>query len=417
MRHRLTVGPANHSRILAAISAIIAVMAFAVLAYAVKAGTPLRYDDEQQYVEIAQNIVDGKGFRLDGELSAYRPPAWPLVIAAFLWLGLPTSLLALIPAVALISAAVVAAMLGVRLARTPWGALAGVAMLSYPLNIYTAVTMYPQALATLLLMTLWWLALSLSQEPADGARRSRVQYMALGLAAALLALSVPTLAFTGVAVLAWTLCVVRGDRIRAVAFAGSALAVPVAAWTIRNLVTLGAPIPLSSSSGLNLLIGNNATATGSSGTSVNIDEPLRAAAAMSEVDADRHFQDTALAWITQHPLDALTLYAAKVANYFSPYNEPVTATANSGAQRIVAYLSCAVLLVLLASRLLLRRRLPLDATERLMLWLFLLNALVMAVFFTRTRFRQPLDSILLVEAVLGLILLVAAIRTARRGST
>ena len=105
----------------------------------------------------------------------------------------------------------------------------------------------------------------------------------------------------------------------------------------------------------------------------------------------------------------IVLYGAKVANYFSPYNEPVTASEGSTAQRLIAYLSCALLVLLVLTRLLLRRRLPIGPTERL----FLVNAFVMAVFFTRTRFRQPLDSILLVEAAVAVAVIIGLISASR----
>src|SRR6478752_1443816 len=124
---------------------LIAVMSLGLLAYALKTGAPLRHADERQYVEIATSLKNGHGFDLNGSPTAYRPPVWPMMVAVFLFLGLPESALAVIPAAAMIAAAVVAAVIGVRLGGSSWGVLAGVAVLAYPLNIYTAVTLYPQA--------------------------------------------------------------------------------------------------------------------------------------------------------------------------------------------------------------------------------------------------------------------------------
>jgi hypothetical protein len=392
---------------------LIAVMSLGLLAYAVKTGAPLRYDDERQYVDIAKNLRDGQGFELNGSPTAYRPPAWPVLLAVFLAFGLPVFLLSVISASAMIAAAVVAAVLGVKISRNSWGALAGVAVLAYPVNIYTAVTLYPQAFATLLVVTLWLVALLITDDRAVQARRRAVLYLVLGLVASLLSLSVPTLAFTGLAVVVWVVFVARGDRIRAAAYAFSALFAPIVVWSVRNIVTLGAPVPLSTSTGLNLLIGNNPTATGSSGVAVDISGPLRTASTMSEVERDAFLRRSALDWVIHHPFDSIVLYGAKVANYFSPYNEPVTASEGSTAQRLIAYLSCAVLVLLVLTRLLLHRRLPIGPTERLFLGLFLVNAFVMAVFFTRTRFRQPLDSILLVEAAVAVAVIIGLISASR----
>ena len=399
---------------LSVIIGLIAVMSLGLMAYALRTGAPLRYADEGQYVDIATSLKNGQGFQIDGSPTAFRPPAWPLLLAVFLALGLPVSLLTMISAGAMIAAAVVAAMVGVTISRSSWGALAGVAVLAYPVNIYTAVTLYPQAFATLLVLTLWLVALVLTDDRAVEGRRRVVLYLVLGLVASLLALSVPTLAFTGLAVVVWVVFAARGDRIPAASYVFSALLIPIAVWVVRNIVTLGAPVPLSTSTGFNLLIGNNPTATGSSGVAVDISGPLRTASTMNEVEADAYLRGSALDWIIHHPVDSTVLYAAKVANYFSPYNEPVTASQGSSAQRLIAYLSCTVLVLLVVMRLLLRRRLPLVRTECLFLGLFLLNALVMAMFFTRTRFRQPLDNILLIEAAIAIALIIGLISASRR---
>lgn len=391
-------------------------MSLGLMAYALHTGVPLRYADEHQYLEIAMSLRNGQGFELEGLPTAYRPPVWPAVMAVFLMLGLPVSSLSVVPAGAMIAAAIAAAVLGVRLTRSSWGALTGVAVLAYPLNIYTAVTLYPQALATLLVVTLWLVSVLILDGRTGKDRGSAVLYLVLGLIAALLALSVPTMAFTGVAVMVGVVLAVRGDRVRAALYACSGLVAPIAAWSVRNIVTLGALIPLSTNSGVSLLVGNNPTATGSSGVDVDISGPLGAASTMSEVERDTFLRSTALDWIRGHPIDSLMLYIAKVANYFSPYNEPVTASGGGTAQRLVAYLSFAVLVLFVLARLFLRRRLPLGYTERLFLGLFFVNALVMAVFFTRTRFRQPLDNIVLVEAAVALAVIIGLKSASRRNA-
>lgn len=392
---------------------LICAMSLALVGYAVKTGTPLIYDDEREYVELAQNVRAGEGFQLDGTPTAYRTPAWPLVLAVFLALGLPVGLLSLVSAAAMIGTAVVAAVLGARIGGSNWGALAGVAVLAYPVNVYTATTLYPQAMASLLVVSLWLLAYLIAERRTMGEHGSAVMYVVLGLVAALLALAVPTLAFTGVVVVLWVVLTARGDRLRAAGYGLVALAAPLAAWMTRNAVTVGTPAPLSTSTGLNLLIGNNPTATATSGTVVDISGPLRTASAMPEAQVDDYLRNTALEWIVGNPADSFGLYVAKVANYFSPYNEPVTAVSGVSAQRYIAYLSCAVLVALVIARVLLRRRRPLGPTEYLFLGIFVANAFVMAVFFTRTRFRQPLDTILLIEAAVALAVIITAAATRR----
>lgn len=410
------MGTGSSGRVIAGIAAVMVVLSAGLLAYALKTGTPLHYVDERDYVDIARNVADGNGFQLvEGSPTAYRPPAWPLLIAGFLLIGVPTSMLVVIPATAMIAAAVVAAVIGVRITRSPWGAGAGIAVLGYPINVYSAVTMYPQAFATFLILLAWWMLLCVTGPTAVGGGRGVLLRVGIGLTAAVLALSVPTLAATGLVVLGWLVWVSRGQRLRSALLAGAGFIVPIAVWVIRNALTFGAPIPLSSSTGLNLLIGNNPTATGSSGTDVDIVAALQAASRLGEAEADAYLRDAAIDWVIAHPADAAALYWSKLLNYFSPYNAPVTATDAVSAQRLIAYTAFAVLVALVVTRLALWRRLPLAATEKLFLAIFLLNAPVMAVFFTRTRFRQPLDNILLIEVAVAVAVVIGLVAGRRRG--
>jgi hypothetical protein len=387
--------------------ALIGILSLGLIAYAVKSGTPLKYFDERQYVEIARTIREGKGFVLDGQPTAYRPPAWPLVIAGFLLLSVPESMLSIVPALAMIGAALMAAVAGAKLAGR-WGALAGVGVLVYPLNVYTAVLMYPQAFATFLLAALALLAVVIAEKVSDVGKAPMALYVLTGFTAAALALSVPTLAFTGIVVLGWVVWVARGQRVVA-SLGVAAFAATIGVWAMRNLGELGSPVLLSTTTGVNLLIGNNPAATASSGVAVDIDAAMAATSGMSEVAQDAYLRGAAVDWILGNPGDAFALYVVKVLNYFSPYNQPVTASAGAETQKLIAYVTFGVLILLVIARLAMRHWQPLMAVEKLFLSVWFVNSLVMAVFFTRTRFRQPLDILLLIEAGIACALLVAVI--------
>lgn len=49
-----------------------------------------------------------------------------------------------------------------------------------------------------------------------------------------------------------------------------------------------------------------------------------------------------------------------------------------------------------------------DGTERLFIWIFVINVPVMAIWFTRIRFRQPLDATMLVVAAMPLAVAAAS---------
>lgn len=401
--------PRSHALALAAFAAA----SLLVMAYAVKSGWPLRYGDEKEYLEIARGVVNGDGYRLYGADSAYRPPAWPLMLAAFLAIGVPETLLPAVSAALLVVAAVGAGIVGVRLTGSALGAIAAPVILLYPLNAYTATTLYPQALATAALVLLVMYA-----SRADAGPLGTRSALAIGLLLAVSVLSVPTMGFSAAVIGLWILFRQRGNRIRFAATAAVTAFVPVVAWTLYNAYRLGSPVMISTSGGRNLLIGNNPSATGNSGVAVDLAPYEAGTPGLNEVDQDRYLQQSAIDWITANPGRAASLYVEKTLNYFTPYNPPATVDqAESPARVALLVLAFAVMVLGVAVRLGLHRKLAIRPVERLIMGLFVANAPVMAVFFTRTRFRQPLDALLLIETAVAAAVLLSLLLAGRRSHT
>jgi hypothetical protein len=388
--------------------------AFAILGFSYASGSTFDYSDEREYAELARNLVSGNGYVVQGQHTAFRPPAWVLILAPAAAIGASNQVLSLIPAICLIIAALLAARLGSSILGYPRGLLVGFAVLLYPLNVYTATTLYPQTFTLALLMWLWVLMAKLN----TSSDLPMVLALLSGVACAAMTLAAPTMIFSSVAVLAW-LWVRSQHRLRFLLVAGLGFVFPILAWTIRNLVSLGSAVIISTSGGLNLLLGNNPNATPSSGIRADISTYAAHADSlgMTEIARDRFYTRSALEWIHDNPVQAAELYLGKLANYFSAYNEPATSGQGSTMKLLVAWAAFAVVVALVVVRVLLARRgaFPLTAPETFMLFLFIMNGPFMAIFFTRTRFRQPLDSILVVEAALAVsALLIALIRKRTR---
>lgn len=92
--------------------------------------------------------------------------------------------------------------------------------------------------------------------------------------------------------------------------------VAVLPWCIRNTVTFGRLLFVSTNGGYNLLIGANPEADGR-WMEVRTDAERGAA----EGDYDRTFQRKAVEYISAHPMDYLKLAPLKVRNLFVPGNE------------------------------------------------------------------------------------------------
>ena len=116
---------------------------------------------------------------------------------------------------------------------------------------------------------------------------------------------------------------------------------------------------------------------------------------LDEFERDRYYRDAAFDWVGDHPGAAATLYVRKVANYFNFRNDLYVDEEASPLKDLVSALSYLPLLALLAVRLAVVRRFPLSRLEALIVALYLSNALFLALFFTRVRFRLPLDLLLI----------------------
>ncbi|MFC9836884.1 hypothetical protein ACFVKB_24140 [Rhodococcus sp. NPDC127530] len=364
-----------------------------------------RYFDERGYLEIGRGLLQGR-YQLSGVPTAYRPPSWPLVIAGARALGISEAALFIVPPALLIIASILAGYIGNKLGGSMAGVIASVMVGLYPLNLYTATTLYPQSLALACVLALWAMYLSVATDPDKVKVAGRVVFA--GLLAGLLALAVPTLALTAVVfVSAISLVLCRRRRFLQAGLGVVASGIPIGIWSLRNLLTFGEPIPLSTSTGINLLLGNNPLATASSGLAVDIGEAKAVASAMrmNEIERNHYFGQIAIDWVRENPAEATTLYLAKMLNYFSPYNSPVSDSGVDAPQSIQFWVAAGcggIIISFVVVRLACAKKLEIKSAEWLAIVVFFMNAPVMAVFFTRTRFRQPLDSLLIVEAAIGI---------------
>lgn len=388
-------------------------LAVAMSVYALKVGWPLRYVDEKQYLEIAQNLVAGKGYEKGGAPTAYRPPGWVLVLALLLVLKCPLEILPLVVVLFTVAAALLAGAIAARLSDSTLGWLATPAVLIYPLNFYAGATLYPQSMSMFLILALW--AAVIFGEPRTGRTwDSLMLSFAVGFGSAALVLTVPTMSLAAGIFLLWRLWQVRRS-VMSITVGVVGLVMPLAAWMVRNHQVMHAFIPVSTTSGENLLLGNSPNATAWSGTDVAPSAYGGNAGTLGEVDRDDYFRTEALRWIGDDPARAGWLFVQKTVHYFAGYDTP----ASGRPALIVAAVGWAGIIVLLlafAARLALKSRMPLSSVEFCALFAYFLSAPFMAIFFTRVRFRQPLDSVLIVELVLVMVILVVGVRRTTRAA-
>lgn len=386
--------------------------------YAVGLGNRLRYFDERVYLGLARDLVAGHGYTLDHvHPTAYRPPGYPFLLALVDAAGGGIVVMRLLGVAALVGLVWLAYRFGVLVSGRVAGALAAVATGCYPLLVFTAGTLYPQVHAAFLLLFGFYLALR-GTSASIGVRRWGYLTGA-GVAFGVLILAVPTFGPSVLAVIAWLGWLAWRARTTQPAWQTlgpvvvlllSAAVLP-GAWCVRNAVTLHAFVPVSTNNGVNLLLGNSEHATSGGGRVVDIAayEDRARALGLSEVEQDRFYRDQAADWVRANPGQAAALYAEKLANNFNYHNELATSGQNSASRDAISALSFYPLLALFLLRLVLARRWRVGGLEKLLAGIVLGNALLLAVFYTRLRFRVPLDAVMIISSAAALADLITAI--------
>lgn len=274
--------------------------------------------DPDNYAEIARSLAAGEGYRLQGRLTAYRPPLYPLVLLPGAWLpgGLSGAWVAFIN----VSAGLAAVALVMRTARA-WGlsprraAIGGLIVGLDPVLLGQAGAIMTEPLAAALV------ALALCATTTRGP-------LLAGLAWGLAALCRPSLLAIG-----GTIALLRGfaspgprpDRLRSSAWMALGIALVLAPWAARNAAAFGRPIWTTTHGGYTLALGNNpayyrdildgkaGAVWSGSGQKRWFDEMTERTKGQGEMEVDRFLETEAWRVAREQPADFLRASADRIA--------------------------------------------------------------------------------------------------------
>ncbi|MGA8529962.1 MAG: hypothetical protein WB622_09630, partial [Acidobacteriaceae bacterium] len=179
------------------------------------------------------------------------------------------------------------------------------------------------------------------------------------------------------------------------------IAVLLGAWSYRNYRVFHAFVFVSTNGGVNLLLGNSDDATSNSTSdSLAMHYVEQGHSEPNEVAADRYYSQQAKQWILHHPARAARLYFGKLVHYFGLVDHLVSDDNSSplvvrNVRMGIMLVTWGPLLLLFFLRLALFRKFPLSFAEALFAGLYIFNAAVVSLFFTRIRFRIPMDWLLI----------------------
>lgn len=277
--------------------------------------------DSRLHVALAESMLAGRGFAVNGAPTAVTPPLYVAFIAGIYALfGSPAAVRvvqALLGALAcLLTYAIARRLLDARAAL--WAAAA---MAVFPHAVYVSALHLTENLFLIALL------LVVLQAARTAAVPSAANALGLGVLAALAALTRSIfLAFIPL-LLIWAVCVwgVRGRTAwRVFAAIGVGAAVALGPWTVRNAVVLGAAVPVQSNGGMVFWAGNNPLSNGGLVWPDDLtwtagpppDDGFHGWQALSIAQENRLFVRTAWGWIREHPGEFASLLPRKLARLY-----------------------------------------------------------------------------------------------------
>jgi len=174
----------------------------------------------------------------------------------------------------------------------------------------------------------------------------------------------------------------------------------VCTWTVRNYVVFDTFIPVATSSGLNLLVGNSPNTRFDSALEIRWPEYVYTEiTGKNEVERNEIMTKAALTEIARDPGRAVRLYFGKFLHWFDYSNTLVSddvieggaSSIKADTREIILLVTYLILVGPLLLRLLMVRRYPFKPIEILFIAIWIGAGLAYAIFFTRVRFRLPFD--------------------------
>lgn len=369
-----------------------------------------------EYGIVAHNLVAGKGFSGGGWLGPEQPtalntPLYPLLLAFWLWIGIPLPFLAVELAQAVLSALIIYLIgkIAAQVFAPAVGAISAVATTFYPPLIYFCKQISPAILTAFFTALVFYAIVLFFAHPG----RKRAALLGLVWGVGLLAEPILLVAAPGAALLYWFRQTPSARQQSALLLAGAALVavVIVAPWTARNYLVFHRFVPLKTSFGLNFWMGNNPNATGFLYTMAgepmpNTLAPEQAAYLASLNEAERYavLQQEAWQWIAAHPDRFLELtikrigYLWLISPTFQITNENI---AEPGSFYLIRYaIQIPLLLLAVIGAVIAYRRYR--AALLLCLWWLVAFTVPYAISVAgNTRYRLPVEPILLMLAAVA----------------
>jgi len=278
--------------------------------------------------------------------------------------------------------------------------------------IYPASISYSVDLSTVTVET-FFIIIGIWMVVRTASTRSPISAIVAGISLALATLTRPTWFILIPLILVWLAWYFHEISVRSlvvVALLGVASLISLTPWAIYNNKTHSVWMVLSTNGGLNFWIGNNPKATGEYIFPTELNQDLVLSTIhLSEVDRDRFFYTQGIKFIQEHPRQFIHLAGRKLLYFF--FFRPNIGNSYEAAKYrlfdLVRWLFIASWLVFIPYAIVGIFSLGKQWREHSLLFVILLSqAVVSMIYFSGTRFRTPIDGLVIIWAVFGITAMV-----------
>ena len=368
------------------------------------------FSDMQDYLQTAANFAQGNGVITDGSQRAYRAPVYPILMG-FCLKGVAPSILSLRYLQAFLGAIscgllfYLANLLGEQLMpnrprnchallfRYVFPFLVGLIFAFYDSHIFFTGVLMTETLFTFLLIAWLIVLVALFRHP-------HVALVALaGAFLGVLALTRPGSIFY-LPVLLTVLWLCSASRRQRWFWANIAMVSVVATilpWTIRNALVLDAFIPLTTNGGVNFYVGHNEYFGYSSAKK----KEIRDRTAFGEVEESKYFFDLGLKFIREHPFRDINNTFVKLLHVYTTRYKPFPWTYGRKFSSPFPTVGWSMPLLSLGLIGLVVCSFRSKSFAGVIGGTIALHTATCMLFFGRTRFRVPLEPLLILATVFG----------------
>ncbi|NQV19323.1 MAG: hypothetical protein HQ534_12375 [Armatimonadetes bacterium] len=354
------------------------------LTYFIKESNTLRFYDEFDYFKISSNLAEhGMFAKYTNSPTAMRPPGYPLFLSLIFRFSKSILLIKIIQLILYYFSAFFIFKLAFKISQNKTiSFIAGFLFLIYPPILFTTNTVYPQLLYLFLFLGLILIIFNKNL--------NWINLLIISIINGFLILINPIhLLFFPFMIY---LILLKKERLflrikKAVFFALISFLV-FFPWMNRNY-KLYHNFALTSTGGINLLLGNNPNTTPNAGINVDISPFIDSEKIQNfnEMEKDNYYKKIALEFIKEKPGYYLGLYFKKFLNYFNYRNQLATVSESSVFRVTINAVSWFFILFFVIISVFNK---DINIRENLLLFLiFLQSCLFYSIFFTRIRFRIP----------------------------